>query len=63
MYEWRRVDDEKPPQNFPVDTKIDDQDGVRNEQVMSFHHNLWWAGDMYVYYRPTHWKFREERNA
>ena len=44
-----------PPEGSTVLTKIDDANGVRNEQVMKFDKNLWFIGDMYVYYSPTHW--------
>lgn len=45
-----------------IDTKTDDAKGVRNEQALCFHNNLWWtncgADAMYVYYNPTHWRMR-----
>lgn len=37
-------------------TKIDDARGVRNEQAMVRERQLWFAGEMYVYYSPTHWR-------
>lgn len=48
------------PENKTVMTKIDDKDGVRNEQKMYRQGNLWWLedGSMYVYYTPTHFKIR-----
>ena len=47
-----------PPERLAVDTKIDDADGVRNQQPLKFWRNLWWCEDMgmYVYYSPTHWR-------
>ena len=50
-----------PPIEVPLETKIEDEKGLRNEQTMVFSHNLWWIGwgganAMYVYYRPTHWR-------
>lgn len=58
MAEWKRVNNEAPPEGILLDTKIDDESGLRNEQPMVFRNNLWWINDesMYVYYRPTHWK-------
>jgi hypothetical protein len=57
---WIAVKDDLPPKSVMVDTKIDDEDGLRNEQQLCFHSNLWWTGDdgnaMYVYYCPTHWR-------
>jgi hypothetical protein len=46
------------PEGVKVMTKIDDKDGVRNEQELRRRGRLWWAvdGSMYVYYTPTHWK-------
>jgi len=50
----------QPIASAPVDvlvmTKIDDHQGVRNEQTMRRQGNLWFAGEMYVYYQPTHWR-------
>ena len=48
-----------PPTNgVVVDTKIDDEKGIRNEQPLKRNGNLWWTpdGEMYVYYTPTHWR-------
>lgn len=38
-------------------TKIDDADGIRNEQELKLVGKLWFLpdGSMYVYYTPTHW--------
>jgi hypothetical protein len=46
------------PEGVPLDTKIDDENGCRNEQRLMRKGNLWWYvdGSMYVYYRPTHWR-------
>jgi hypothetical protein len=44
------------PKGQAVMTKIDDSKGARNEQVLVKQDNLWFAGDMYVYYQPTHWR-------
>lgn len=57
--DWISVPEQKPPKNLLVDTKIDDENGIRNEQQLIFHSNLWWFPDnsMYVYYTPTHWKY------
>jgi hypothetical protein len=57
---WILCSDKLPPENTVVDTKIDDKDGLRNEQSLQKIGNLWWlaSGDMYVYYRPTHWRYK-----
>jgi hypothetical protein len=57
--EWKPI--HTAPENVPVLTKIDDEHGSRNEQVMGRFSNLWWINkgkpnQMYVYYTPTHWK-------
>lgn len=46
------------PADEIVETKIDDDDGVRNVQALKRLGNLWWYpdGSMYVYYTPTHWR-------
>lgn len=56
MADWQSV--ETAPNDVEVMTKIDDADGVRNEQTLKRSGNLWFVpdGSMYVYYRPTHWK-------
>lgn len=46
------------PQGVTVETKIDDDDGVRNVAPLRLNGRLWWTADggMYVYYTPTHWR-------
>jgi len=47
------------PENIILETKIDDHNGCRNEGKLQRRGNLWWTpdGQMYVYYRPTHWRY------
>ena len=54
---WVLLNEELPPENVVVDTKIDDSNGIRNEQKLFRSGNLWFlaSGIMYVYYKPTHW--------
>jgi hypothetical protein len=56
---WIRVSHQSPPINQVVNTKVDDEGGVRNEQELKFDGRLWWHpdGKMYVYYTPTHWSY------
>lgn len=53
------VNDWKPistaPEGREVMTKIDNADGVRNVQKLRRIGWRWFAGDVYVYYAPTHW--------
>lgn len=53
---WKTI--ETAPDNQVVMTKIDDEDGVRNECPLRRCGNLFYFTDdsMYVYYRPTHWR-------
>jgi len=55
---WVRVTDQLPRKGVIVMTKIDDGNGVRNEQELKFNNPLWFVpdGSIYVYYSPTHWK-------
>lgn len=56
--DWIACHSGLPPDGKLVQTKIDDQWGVRNEQVMERRGRLWFLPNngMYVYYEPTHWR-------
>lgn len=58
MNEWVSVNDDLPPENKIVMTKIDDINGCRNEQLLKRMGKLWFSpdGSIYVYYTPTHWR-------
>jgi hypothetical protein len=58
MKEWIKCLDRLPKEGLIVETKIDDYDGVRNEQDLKIIGSLWWFTDnsMYIYYSPTHWR-------
>lgn len=58
MSKWISVLDLLPEERVVVRTKIDDENGVRNEQTLKRIKRLWWFpdGSMYIYYSPTHWK-------
>lgn len=51
---WNEI--ESAPANKLVMTMIKDGAGTRNEQPLIRSGNLWFAGEMYVYYQPTHWR-------
>lgn len=55
---WIRFSDLLPAEGKVVMTKIDDKNGIRNEQKLVRKGNLMWFPDMsmYVYYTPTHWR-------
>lgn len=55
LVEWHSLADNPAPQGTPVWTKIDNEEGVRNLEELTLRGRMWWAGDMYVYYTPTHW--------
>lgn len=46
------------PEGVTVETKIDDERGVRNVTKLNRSGKLWFTPDgiMYVYYTPTHWR-------
>lgn len=59
--DWIKCSEHLPAPGIVVDTKIDDANGVRNEQQLKLqtpNGRLWFFpdGSMYVYYIPTHWK-------
>lgn len=57
MDDWKLITASDPPEGVYVLTKIDDERGPRNEQVMRRQGQLWFGrGGMYVYYEPTHFK-------
>lgn len=53
MRAWRDIS--SAPEGVEVWTKIDDGLGERNVQQMTWRDGLWWIGEIYVYYQPTHW--------
>lgn len=55
---WFAVKLRTPPEGVVVETKIDDANGVRNEQTLLREGRLWFSPDMglCVYYTPTHWR-------
>lgn len=55
---WTITRDSLPPQGVAVATKIDDANGIRNEQVLILRGSLWFppGSNVYVYYVPTHWR-------
>lgn len=54
---WIETRTTLPPEGVVVSTKIDDQKGERNVQLLKRRGRLWFFADgsMYVYYTPTHW--------
>lgn len=56
--EWISVKEKLPPDHIPVETKIDDENGERNNCILMRYKNLWINPEnlMYVYYAPTHWR-------
>ena len=57
--DWQPIN--TAPDKVVVETKIDDASGVRNIQTLKRDRNMWWLpdGSMYVYYRPSHWRYSE----
>lgn len=58
MNPWIKTEDQLPPEKVVVETKIDDQYGIRNIQPLYRIGSLWFipGKSMYCYYRPTHWR-------
>lgn len=56
--EWNETIKTLPEEGVVVLTKIEDEHGCRNEQLLKRSSNLWFFPDksMYVYYTPTHWR-------
>ena len=61
--EWVPTARRTPDEGVVVETKIDDADGVRNVRTLKRQGSLWFMpdGSMYVYYRPTHWRYAEAK--
>lgn len=59
---WTSTSNKLPPEGIIVNTKIDDNNGLRNEQKLKRVGGLWFLpdGDMYVYYTPTHWQLTHD---
>jgi len=55
--QWIACRTRLPDDGVPVQTKIDDGNGVRNIRTLKLKGKLWWFENdsMYVYYNPTHW--------
>ena len=53
---WQDI--ETAPEGVEVETKIDDENGCRNQWSLIRRGKLWFYPDesMYVYYQPTHWR-------
>lgn len=56
---WNKTIDKLPIEGLCVNTKIEDEKGIRNECKIIFEKIMWWLIDrsMYVYYTPTHWSY------
>lgn len=58
--DWVKTVDKLPPEGVWVDSKIDDGVMVRNHCKTKYDSGLWWLENgMYVYYKPTHWRYIE----
>jgi hypothetical protein len=55
---WLPVKDQPPADGRCVETRLFDQNGERNVQVLKRQGRLWPVADgsTYVYYAPTHWR-------
>jgi hypothetical protein len=55
---WITCRTQLPIDGRVVETKIEDENGARNQCTLFRRGNLWFFPDasMYVYYTPTHWR-------
>ena len=53
---WHKCSDKLPPEGIEVQVIIDDANGQRNESCLVRQGTLWFSGDTYMYWRPTHWR-------
>ena len=60
---WIKTSRELPKEDIVVNTKIDDEDGLRNEEPLKYRGRLWFLPDdsEYVYYQPTHWRHADAK--
>ncbi len=58
MGDWQPI--AEAPSGIVLETVIADAQGLRNDQQLIKRDGLWWFPDfsMYVYYEPTHWRYR-----
>jgi hypothetical protein len=58
MDHWISTHNMKPKDSRIVETKIDDEKGLRNEAELRYEKGRWFVPSMqvYVYYEPTHWR-------
>lgn len=55
---WIKVSEGLPPEGVLVETKIEDESGVRNHTLLTRKGNLYYLDNgTYTYYTPTHWRF------
>ena len=55
MSNWKQINN-NTPENIELETVIIENGEERNKQRLTKKGNLWWSGNMYVYYTPTHYK-------
>ena len=62
---WKTI--KSCPEGVSVETKIDDAYGMRNMAVLmrrrTYRGDLFFSGDVYMYYTPTHWREVEEHGG
>lgn len=55
---WIATKNRTPPENQIVETKIDNEKGLRKHLYLVYHEGQWWQPDMSVrvHHTPTYWK-------
>lgn len=55
---WKFTQTTPAPEGVILDTKYHDDDGCMHKRPMILRDRVWGSpdGELYVYYRPTHWR-------
>jgi hypothetical protein len=65
MSKWVALTEFQPPDGLLVETKIDDDKGIRNQCNLVRKGSLFFVNEnlsMYIYDSPTHWRYLPEEN-
>lgn len=56
---WNKTAATLPPMDTEIETKVDDEGGVRNRQRLVKINDYWFIPkeSTCVYYTPTHWRY------
>jgi len=72
VQKWKELDDatwhntlkELPPENIPVETRVNDKNGIGNQQILTRKNNRFFAdNDLLCYYTPNEWRYIDRENT